>query len=830
MILTWIIIYLLAASILAAKNASSKVWGIGFGVLLLLMTLLTARAPIFKSLSWLVFLALYVPLGVQTIRQTYITKKIFAIFKKTTPNLSETERQVLESGEVSWEREIFTGQLNWQKLSDIPKSQLSNEEQAFLDGPVTELCRQLNDFDITHNRFDLPEHIWEFLKREGFFGLIIPKRYGGKEFSALAHAQIIAKISTRSTTASTTASVPNSLGPAELLLHYGTEEQKNYYLPRLAKGVDIPCFALTSPIAGSDASSIIDSGVVCERVVNDQKQLGMLLNWDKRYITLAPVATVLGLAFKLYDPDHLLGDKTDLGITCALIPTNTKGVEIGRRHLPLNSAFQNGPTCGKNVFVPLDCIIGGAKMAGKGWQMLMDCLAVGRAISIPSGVIGGAMMLAATTGAYARIRKQFKTPIGQFGGVAEALARILGYLYLADATRQFTVSAIDRNEASAIASAIGKYHASELCRFIVNDVMDILGGKGICLGPNNFAGRAYEQVPIGITVEGANILTRSMIIFGQGAVRAHPYVLAEMKAATEPNEQSALAQFDQAFFAHLGMVASNKVRSFVFALTDANFIAAPSGPLKRYRQHLSHYCAAFAFLADSCMMYYGGSLKRKEQQSARLGDLLSYVYMGCAVLKFYEDRSVGVEDLEIVKWVLNYLFVNFEQKMHAIICNIPSNVVRISLKFILMPLGFRRNASNDKLTESVARKMLSPNVAVDRLCDLLDTDFDESDILSRCRNVMIRSIAVEPLEKQLEKAIKEGKIQGRNLQEYLSAAVKQNILNADQEQELLEVHHLKLSITNVDDFAFEELTRVFLNQSAKIKQATKSAVISSVDQ
>ena len=442
--------------------------------------------------------------------------------------------------------------------------------------------------------------------------------------------------------------MPNSLGPAELLLHYGTDQQKQHYLPRLAKGEEIPCFGLTSPTAGSDAGSIVDNGVVCERDFNGKKQLGILLNFDKRYITLAPVATVIGLAFKLYDPDHLLGDKEDIGITCALIPSETEGVDISRRHFPLNSAFPNGPVIGKDVFIPIDWIIGGQKMMGQGWRMLMECLAAGRAISIPSGVVGGAIMNVLTTGAYARIRKQFRLPIGKFGGVAEVLARILGLTYLADATRKFTVAAVDRDEASAVASAICKYHTSELARKVIVDVMDVQGGKGICLGPNNTAGRCYQQAPIGITVEGANILTRSMIIFGQGAVRAHPFVLAEMQALEEADPKRALDKFDKVFFSHVAMIASNKIRSFTFALTDSHFVRVPSGPLKRYYQKLTHCSAAFSFIADSCMVLYGGSgLKRNEQQSARLGDLLSYVYMGCAVIKFYEDRSAQDEDLEI---------------------------------------------------------------------------------------------------------------------------------------------------------------------------------------
>lgn len=820
MVISWIVIYLVAAGVLAAKNASSKVWGISFGVLLVLMTFLTGHHPVFKTLSWGVFLALYLPLGITSIRRQYITKKIFAIFKKVTPSLSEAEKQVLEAGAVSWEKEIFTGQLDWHKLSALPKPTLTAEEQAFLDGPVTELCKQLDDFDITHNQFDLPESIWQFLKKEGFFGMIIPKQYGGKEFSGFAHAQIVAKLSTRSTSVSTVASVPNSIGPAELLLHYGTDEQKNYYLPRLAKGEELPCFALTSPTAGSDASSISDNGVVCDAVINGKKQLAIRLNWNKRYITLSPVATVLGLAFKLYDPDHLLGDKDELGITCALIPTNTNGVTVGRRHFPMNSAFPNGPTQGRDVLVPIDCIIGGAKMAGHGWRMLMECLAAGRAISIPSGVVGGAQSVVYTTGAYARIRKQFRLSIGKFDGIAEVLARTLGYLYMADATRQFTVAAVDRNEASAIASAISKYHTSELCRKVVTDAMDVLGGKGICLGPNNFAGRGYQQAPIGITVEGANILTRCMIIFGQGAVRAHPYAYAEMKTAEEKDPKKALVDFDKAFFGHAAHIASNKTRAFAFGITDAMFVPAPSGSLKRYHQHLSRYCAAFAFLADSCMLFYASGLKRKEQQSGRLADLLSYVYMGCAILKFYEDRSVGDDDIDIVRWCLEDLFQKIEQTMAAVIRNIPNKLWRFSLKAVCLPLGMRRQGPSDRLTKRVADKLLAPNVAVDRLCELVDADFGSDDIVSRCREVLLRVIAIEPLEKQLDKAIKAGTVKGKTLEELVASAVAHKVLTEQQGQEILDVQALKLSITDVDDFDFSELARPKRAAAKPVEQPT----------
>src|SRR5262245_17414022 len=526
--------------------------------------------------------ALLTALNVDTLRRRVITHPFLRTYRRLLPTMSDTEREALEAGTVWWDGELFTGKPDWSKLAAAHVPRLSAEEQAFLDGPCEELCRMLDDWEITHVRADLPPPVWEFLKKKGFFAMIIPKRYGGLEFSAYAHSCVLTKISSRSGVASSTVAVPNSLGPAELLLHYGTEEQKNHYLPRLARGDDLPCFALTGPRAGSDAASIPDTGVVCRGSYEGREIIGIKLNFAKRYITLAPVASVIGLAFRLHDPEKLLGgDKSDYGITCALIPRDASGVTVGRRHFPLNIPFQNGPVHGRDVFMPLDCIIGGPAMAGQGWRMLVEQLSVGRCISLPSNATGGAKAGVYASTAYARIRRQFSQPVARFEGVEAALARMAGSTYIMDAARSVTAGAIDGGQRPSVPAAILKYHCTELARQVANDAMDVHGGKGIMLGRRNYLGRGYQIVPIAITVEGANILTRSLIIFGQGAIRCHPYVLREMNAARLKDKTKSLDEFDDALFDHMGYTLSNAARSLVMAATLARFSHAPTSGATR---------------------------------------------------------------------------------------------------------------------------------------------------------------------------------------------------------------------------------------------------------
>jgi acyl-CoA dehydrogenase len=630
--------------------------------------------------------------------------------------MSSTEREALEAGTVWWDGELFSGKPDWSKLRAIPPPRLSAEEQAFLDGTCDELCRMLDDFDITHRRGDLPPEVWAFLKSRGFFAMIIGKQYGGLGFSAYAHSCVLVKLASRSVTCASTVAVPNSLGPAELLNHYGTEEQKNHYLPRLARGDDIPCFALTGPRVGSDAAALPDTGVVCRGLWQGQEVLGLRLNFSKRYITLAPIATVIGLAFRMLDPDRLLGGEKDLGITCALIKRDTPGVEIGKRHFPLNIPFQNGPVRGRDVFVPLDAIIGGVKMAGQGWRMLVEQLSVGRCISLPSNATGGSKAAVFATSAYARIRRQFNMPVGKFEGVELAIARMVGLTYIADAARSVTIAAIDSGARPAVPAGILKYHVTEMGRRVANDAMDVQGGKGIMLGPRNYLGRGYQSIPIAITVEGANILTRSLIIFGQGAIRCHPFVLREMNAARNPDRKRGVDEFDRALFGHIGFTISNAARSLVMALTLARFRNVPdAGPTRRYYQHIERFSASFAFATDVAMLTLGGYLKKKESISARLGDVLSSMYLASMVLKHHEDQGSPVADLPIVEWSCRELLYQAQEQLHGVLRNFPVRPMSWLMRVFIFPRGLTYFAPGDRLARSVAQLVQDASESRDRV-------------------------------------------------------------------------------------------------------------------
>ncbi len=667
------------------------------------------------SVSWLLFVALAAVISLAPIRQTLVSAKALKLFKSVLPAMSQTEKEALEAGTVWWEADLFKGKPDWQKLHRIAKPKLSQEEQAFLDGPVNQVCAMVSDYQVTHELADLPPEVWQFLKDHKFFAMIIKKQYGGLEFSAYAQSLVLQKLTGVSGVLSSTVGVPNSLGPGELLQHYGTDEQKNHYLPRLAAGKEIPCFALTSPEAGSDAGSIPDYGVVCQGQWQGKEVLGMRLTWNKRYITLAPVATVLGLAFKLQDPDGLLGDTPDVGITCALIPTDLEGVEIGNRHFPLNVPFQNGPTRGENIFVPLDFIIGGPKMAGQGWRMLVECLSVGRGITLPSNSTGTTKTAAMATGAYARIRRQFKQPIGQMEGVEEPLARLAGNAYVMDAASSLTVAAIDSGEKPSVISAIVKYHCTHRGQHAVIDAMDIVGGKGICMGPSNFLARSYQGSPIAITVEGANILTRSMIIFGQGAIRCHPYVLKEMEAAYS-DASDAIAQFDQALIGHIGFTLSNLARSLWLGWSDGFGSSAPvNDSTKRYYQQLNRYSANLALLADISMAVLGGSLKRKERLSARLGDILSQLYLSSATLKRFDEEGRVNEDLPLLHWGLQDSLYQTEHAIETFLTNFPNRWIGRMLKLIILPFGRVRKMPSDHLDSKVAQIIQTPSATRSRI-------------------------------------------------------------------------------------------------------------------
>ncbi|MDE2258876.1 MAG: acyl-CoA dehydrogenase [Betaproteobacteria bacterium] len=736
----------------------------------------------------------------------FITAPLFRAYRKMLPPMSDTEREALEAGTVGWEGELFRGHPNWQKLLDLPAPRLTPEEQHFLDHEANEACRMVDDWRVTQSDFDLSPATWQYLKEQGFLGLIIPKRYGGQAFSAFAHSQIITRLSTRSSALAVTVMVPNSLGPGELLLHYGTEDQKNYYLPRLARGEEIPAFALTSPWAGSDAAAIPDFGVVCKGPWQGREVLGMRVTWDKRYITLAPVCTLLGLAFRLFDPEGLLGPTHEIGITCALVPHDHPGVDIGRRHFPLNAMFMNGPTRGHEVFMPLDFIIGGAAMAGQGWRMLMESLAAGRAISLPASNTGMAQLTTRAVGAYARVRSQFKLPIGRFEGVEEALTRIGANTYLMDALRTFAAAAVDQGQKPAVLSAIAKYHVTERARRVVNDGMDVIGGKGICLGPSNFLGRAYQQIPIGITVEGANILTRSLILFGQGAIRCHPFVLREMNAARHPDPEAGLEEFQQALFGHIAHTFKNGLRALWMGLTGSHFVAVPATAApetRRYYQQLSRYSAAFAFLSDVSLLVLGGGLKRREKLSARLGDILSQMTLISAALKRYEDEGRPRPDLPLLHWAVWDAMYRAQQAFDGVIANYPMHWVAVLLHRMLFPWGYPYVVPSDDLGHDVARLLITPSPTRDRLtaCCYLPANAEEP--VGALEWALAATLEAEPIEARIREAEKAGRFANdprANVRDIGEAARSAGVITPEEHAVLQRRNVLRDRVIGVDDF------------------------------
>jgi len=794
--LTWALIAIALCGFMAYSRASLASFTVSFTVLMVVGTFF----QVISFFSWILFAVIAIPLNVADIRKQYITKPLLTIFKGIMPEMSNTEQEAIDAGTTWFEAELFRGTPDWKKLHNYPKPRLSPEEQAFLDGPVEVVCRMTDDWQTTHELADLSPEVWQYLKDNKFFAMIIKKQYGGLEFCAYAQSRVLQKLSSVSSVLSSTVGVPNSLGPGELLQHYGTKEQQDHYLPRLVKGDEIPCFALTSPEAGSDAGAIPDFGIVCRGEFNGEEVLGMRLTWNKRYITLAPVATVLGLAFKLQDPDHLLGEQEDLGITCALIPTDIDGVITGRRHFPLNVPFQNGPTQGDGVFVPLDFIIGGPEMAGQGWRMLVECLSVGRAITLPSNSAGGIKSLALATGAYSRIRRQFKISIGKMEGVEEALARIGGNAYLMDAVTTMSTGAIDLGEKPSVISAISKYHLTEKMRNCVADAMDIHGGKGVCMGPGNYIARGYQGAPVAITVEGANILTRSMIIYGQGAIRCHPYVLAELAAASNEDEQQALNDFDHALFGHVGFAISNICRSVWFSFTGSYALSAPyNDETRRYYQLMTRFSSNLAMLSDIAMLTLGGDLKRRERISARLGDILSFLYLASATLKRYNDEGRQSADLPFVQWALEDSLYNIQQAISELISNFPNKIVAKMLTAIILPLGCNLKKPSDATDHKVAKLMQYHNESRTRLGQGQYLTREPENVLGQLEQTLEDIITCEPIFDKICRELGE-KLPFYNLDIVAEKGLSANIIS-QEEADLLIATEIKRKITiNVDDF------------------------------
>ncbi len=792
-----VLLFAIACWVLAYHKAAAMLWSVVIGALLVVATATGVLGGALAGVVWFVFVAAALIANLKAIRISLLSAPIFAIYKKLLPQMSSTEQEALEAGTVWWDGDLFSGKPDWDKWLNVPKATLSAEEQAFIDGPTNQLCAMIDEWKVTHEDFDLPPNVWQFIKDNGFLGMIIPKEYGGKGFSAYGHSQTVLKISTRSATAAVSVMVPNSLGPGELLMHYGTKAQKDHYLPRLAKGIDIPCFALTAPEAGSDAASMTDAGIVCKQMWQGVETLGLRVTWEKRYITLGPIATLLGLAFKVYDPDKLLGGETDLGITCALIPTSHPGVVIGRRHMTLNAAFMNGPNSGKDVFIPMDWVIGGQPMLGEGWRMLMECLAAGRSISLPAQSIAAGKVASFASGAYSRVRQQFKTPIGKFEGIEEPLARIGAMTYLMDATRTITAGALDLGEKPSVLSAISKYHATERMRQVITDAMDIHGGKGICMGPSNYLGRAYQQVPIAITVEGANILTRSLIIFGQGAIRCHPWVLKEMKAA----RTDSLDEFDHAFWEHIKFTLSNTGRALWMGLTGGVGLPAPAcADTKRFYQQMTRFSSAFALLADVSMFVIGGSLKRKEKLSARLGDVLSHLYLSSCALKFYDERGQQKDELPILKWALYDCAFKIQVAMDGIIKNFPNRFVAWWLRRLVFPKGMTLIQPSDDLGHEVAKILITPCAARDRLVAGMYLPNDERDIMGQLNAAMNAVVAAEPIEAKVRVAQKAGRISAKTMDAVFEEAKELSVITETELALWKRARVLTREVVRVDDF------------------------------
>lgn len=725
------------------------------------------------------------------LRRNLISKPLMKSLKKIMPPLSKTEKEALESGTIWWEGEFFKGKPDWNKLHSVPAPKLTNEEKEFLGGPTEELCRMLDDWKIANELKDLPPDAWKFMKEKGFFGMIIPKKYSGLEFSAYAHSCVVAKIASRSLTAAVTVMVPNSLGPGELLLKYGTEEQKNHYLPRLAEGKEIPCFALTEPGAGSDAGSMKSNGVVCYDEFEGEKTLGIRLNWEKRYITLGPVATILGLAFKLYDPEHLLGEKENIGITIALIPTDAKGVSIGKRHNAVNVPFQVGPNWGYDVFIPIDWLLGGKERAGQGWKMLMSCLGVGRSISLPALSAGSAKLAAASAGAYARIRKQFKMPIAEFEGIKKELSQIAADAYIIDAVRSFTACAVDAGGKPSVASAIAKYHTTERGRKIINTALDIFGGSGICLGPKNILGTVYQSQPIGITVEGANLLTKYMIIFGQGAFRCHPYVKEEMAALAETDSRISLEKFDNAIYKHIALTVKNAIRSCLPLI----FTKAPAGTnkaLKRYYKDLERLSANFAFASDISLMILGGKMKRKETLSGRLGDILSELYIISAVLKHFRDQGEHEEDLPLVHLICQSSLYAIQETFYEYLVNFPGWF----FKSTIFPSVRGFEPPSDKLRFKVADLITKNTATRARLIEGIYIPSEENEPLGRLENALPLAVQEGIIEKRIATAVKTGALKTADVSE----ALKEKIITEHEAFILKKTEEMRNEIIQVDAF------------------------------
>jgi len=767
------------------------------------------HGPVFNFgalLGWLIAAGL-VALTFPRIKRDYLVLPAYRALKGLVPTISETEREALEAGTVGWDAELFSGTPDWSRLRRVNPITLTAEERAFLDGPTEELCRRLNDWRIRHELRDISDDVWRYVCEQGFLGMLISKEHGGLGFSAQAQSLVLGKIGSRSPDGVTIVMVPNSLGPGELIEKYGTDAQKAHYLPRLARGEEIPCFALTGPFSGSDAASMRDVGIVARGWHEGKETIGIRLTWDKRYITLAPTATLLGLAFHLFDPENHLGRGEDIGITLALVPTRHPGVEIGRRHLPCGASFPNGPTSGKDVFIPLDWIIGGKERAGQGWRMLMSCLAAGRSISLPATSAAAAKSMLRTTTAYARIRKQFNLPIGFMEGVEEPLARMVEAAYEIEAARAVTASMVSAGEKPAVISALLKYVSTERMRACVNDALDIHGGRGICDGTSNYIQGAYQMVPVGITVEGANILTRTLITFAQGALRSHPYLFTEIEALQDPDQEHGVAAFERAFDGHVAFTLSNAFGAFFHNVTLGVFASAPAnaGAMRRCWRQLARASRSFALVADMTVVLLGGGLKVKQKITGRMADALAELYLLSCVLKRYEDDGCPRADLKLVDYCAENCLSRFDRALAGTLDNFPVTWAGVLMRPLVFPYGAMRRPASDREGRAIVRAALEPGEFRDRLTRDIFITNDPSDRIGLLEHTLLKLIAAEEADKKLEQAIRKGEVKRHYNNDWIAEAERKGVVTPEEARSLAELRDLVARAIAVDHFDAAEV-------------------------
>jgi acyl-CoA dehydrogenase len=799
-----ILLCLIAVTLLAMTRAPLWLWAIVAALIAALAVYglgLAEGSDVGFALAWMPagILALF---SVPPIRRALLVAPAYGMVQKILPKVSDTEQQALDAGTIGFDAELFSGTPDWSKLRAVPPIQLTSEEQAFLDGPTEDLCRMIDDWQVRFQGKEIPEPIWDFVKRHGFLGMLISKAHGGLGFSAQAQSLILGKIASRSPDVSTIVMVPNSLGPGELIEKYGTDEQKHHYLPRLAKGLEVPCFSLTGPTSGSDAATMRDIGRVVKGQWKGREVVGISVTWDKRYITLGPKASLVGLAFRLFDPENLLGKGEDIGITVALLPADHPGVNIGRRHLPCGAAFPNGPNWGRDVFIPMEFVVGGEKMVGQGWRMLMECLAAGRAISLPSSAAAGAKSMLRFTTAYARIRKQFGLPVGRMEGIEEPLARLVETAYVNEAARGVTAAMVSRGEKPSVISALMKYQTTERMRLAVNDAMDIHGGKAICDGPSNYLQSAYQMVPVGITVEGANILTRTLITFAQGALRSHPYLYKEVQAAQATDRKHGLAQFEQAFVGHVGFSVSNVFAAGVHNLTGGIFAKVPEkayGTAEWYRQ-LSRSSRNFALVADLTVALLGGGLKTKQKLTGRLADALSELYLLSCVLKRFEDDGKPAADETIVAFALQNGLARFDEALSGTIENFPVAPARILMRTLVYPMGRHYRPAPDRLGSQIVKLVLQPGDVRDRMTRHMFISKDPNDPMGLLEVTLAKVVEAEAAEKKLDRAVRAGTIRRYHGIDWIGDAVAKGIITSAEATVLREADALTDRVIAVDHF------------------------------